>query len=410
MVTFRLRRRLSKTAITEMRTVRFWQTARVQLRTRTSAIPPVPPVRQCALSAPWRRTSARSTMTGGTAELQSVRRPCASGRKGEYMADSLMQTVTRIVDRGLKTNSYKLALLRSLVAIACKSTSAPLRVTKFDLAEQFVERYWPLALLFRVRQATLPDKDPVVMRLIRKEQGRLMFRDTMSAHKYRRRYPADYKGLIASVARQAFDDVLPRFHTVHKRLVEPHLYRLEEAGITIETNACNFLREHARCIDLLAIAGWVAFTEQFTSAPKLFEKIEGTAPSRKALAGYRTFLGTIDGFVCFYCGAPVTPNAPVDHLVPWAFVAEDKIKIWNLVIACKSCNGQKSSSVAGSDFIERLIERNEILLSTVEALPSPIKRELVEWRARSLREHQLLLAERCRLDGFREWHPKIHKA
>jgi hypothetical protein len=61
-----------------------------------------------------------------------------------------------------------------------------------------VERYWPLALLFRVRQATLLDnKDPVVMRLIRKEQGRLMFRDTMSAHKYRRRYPADYKGLIA---------------------------------------------------------------------------------------------------------------------------------------------------------------------------------------------------------------------
>jgi hypothetical protein len=51
------------------------------------------------------------------------------------MADSLMQTVTRVVDRGLKTNSYKLALLRSLVAIACKSNSAPLRVTRFDLAE-----------------------------------------------------------------------------------------------------------------------------------------------------------------------------------------------------------------------------------------------------------------------------------
>jgi hypothetical protein len=323
------------------------------------------------------------------------------------MADSLMQTVTRVVDRGLKTNSYKLALLRSLVAIACRSRSAPLRVTRFDLAEQFVQRYWPLALLFRVRQATVPDKDPVVMRLIRKEQGRLMLSDTLSVHKYRSSYPADYHQLTASVARQAFDDVLPRFHTVHKRQVEPYLYRLDGADIIVETSGCEFLREHARCVDLLAIAGWVAFTEQFTSAPKLFEKIEGTAASRKQLAPYRVFLGTIDGFVCFYCGAPVPPSTPVDHLVPWAFVAEDKI--WNLVIACEACNSQKSSSVAGSDFIERLIERNETLLSkSVESLPSLIRRELVEWRVRSLREHLLLLAERCRLDGFTEWRPLVH--
>jgi hypothetical protein len=173
------------------------------------------------------------------------------------MADSLMETVTRVLDRGLKTNSYKLALLRSLVAIACRSNSVPLRVTRFDLAQQFVERYWPPALLFRVRQATVPDKDPVVMRLIRNDQGRLMFPDAMSLNKYRRSYPDDYQQLIASVARQAFDDVLPRFHTVHNRLVEPYLYRLDGADVIIEASGCEFLRQHARCVDLLAIAGWV---------------------------------------------------------------------------------------------------------------------------------------------------------
>jgi hypothetical protein len=31
------------------------------------------------------------------------------------MTGSLLQTITRVIDRGLKTNSYKLALLRSLV-------------------------------------------------------------------------------------------------------------------------------------------------------------------------------------------------------------------------------------------------------------------------------------------------------
>src|SRR5262249_6210181 len=73
-------------------------------------------------------------------------------------------------------------------------------------------------------------------------------------------------------------------------------------------------------------------TEQFTSAPKLFEKIEGGAAKRNNLASHRTFLGAADGFVCFYRGVSVPQNAPVDHFIPWAFVLEDKV--WNLVLAC----------------------------------------------------------------------------
>jgi hypothetical protein len=138
-----------------------------------------------AAKSPVKRSHTRiSTLFRDTREMMYPTRGWRSARytrqRSKIMANSLMQTVTRVVDRGLKTNSYKLALLRSLVAIACRSNSAPLRVTRFDLAEQFVERYWPLALLFRVRQATVPDKDPIVMRLIRKEQARLMFPDTIS--------------------------------------------------------------------------------------------------------------------------------------------------------------------------------------------------------------------------------------
>jgi 5-methylcytosine-specific restriction endonuclease McrA len=318
------------------------------------------------------------------------------------MTHGLMQTVTRVVDWGLKTNSYKLALLRSLVVIAGRSSPGHLRVTRLELAECFVQLYWRLALLFRVRQATVPDKDPVVMRLIRREQLELSFSNAMGVHKYRQNYPARYQQLIATVARQAFDDVLPRFHTVHKRVTQPLLYRLEGNDLIIDEAACHFLRSNARCVDLLAIAGWVAFTEQFTSAPKL----EGAVATRKQLTPYRMFLGDICGFICFYCGTHVPTNAPVDHVVPWAFVAEDKV--WNLVIACESCNGQKSSSIASPDFITRLNDRNERLTAgSVELLPALIKRELAEWRVRNLRDHLLLLAERCRLDGFTEWHPLV---
>jgi hypothetical protein len=321
------------------------------------------------------------------------------------MTNDLMQTVTRVVDRGLKTNSYKLALLRSLVAIARKPANPPLKVTRLELAEQFVERYWPLALLFRIRQATVPDKEPVVMRLIRGEQTRLNFSSTMSFYRYRDKYPADYKKLLHGVARQAFDDVLPRFHTVHKRFVKPCLYQLDGSDIVIGEGSYKFLHCNARSVDLLALAGWVAFTEQFTSAPRLFEKIEGTPAGRKQLASYRTFLGATNGFACFYCGVPVPLNAPVDHVIPWAFVVEDKV--WNLVIACQSCNSQKSCSIASTDFVEQLHERNEKLIALPKvSLPSLIRRELGEWSTRSLRDHLSVLAEQCRLD-FAEWHPQL---
>jgi hypothetical protein len=235
-------------------------------------------------------------------------------------------------------------------------------------------------------------------------QTHLGFPNEMNVHKYRRRFPANYQRLIASVAREAFNDVLPRFHTVHNTRVEPRLYELNESDIIVEKPAYEFLRENGRSVDLLAIAGWVAFTEQFTSAPRLFQKIEGSAIRRNQLEPYRKFLGAIDGFVCFYCKAPVPQNAPVDHVVPWAFVAEDKV--WNLAIACASCNRRKSSSVASMDFIKQLSERNEKLIAeSAETLPSLIRRELAEWRVGSLRDNLFLLAERCRLDGFTEWCP-----
>jgi hypothetical protein len=253
-----------------------------------------------------------------------------------------------------------------------------------------------------VRQATVPDKDPVVMRLIRAEQSRRRFANEMTVRKYRQTFPDDYHRLIAAVAREAFDDVLPRFHTVHNQEVEPYLYELDGKDIIVGKPAHEFLKENARAVDLLALAGWVAFTEQFTSAPKLFEKIAGARAKRKQLASYRTFLGTTDGFVCFYCGVPVPQNAPVDHFIPWAFVLEDKI--WNLVLACASCNTQKSNAVASKKCVEQLNERNEKLIAkSLGTLPPLVSSELAEWRVRSLRDHLILLAERCLLDGFPEW-------
>lgn len=89
------------------------------------------------------------------------------------MISKYLRSIVLIVDRGLKSNSYKFALLRALSDFG----NQKLRTDSIDfewLAERFIDYYWPLTVKFRVRQATDASRDPVIMRSIRevlKENG-----------------------------------------------------------------------------------------------------------------------------------------------------------------------------------------------------------------------------------------------
>ena len=163
-----------------------------------------------------------------------------------------------------------------------------------------------------------------------------------------------------------------------------------------------FLRRNSKTLDLLALGAWVKFTERYTSAPRLYEKIQGLEPSRSGLKLYRQFLISRGVPHCFYCSNPCVTFPHVDHVVPWCFVAEDKV--WNLVLACESCNSRKTSMTPQDRFIEKLTERNASLLQVDESgLPVRVRRDLVEWRGGGLAEHVHILVDRCRADGFGVW-------
>jgi len=89
------------------------------------------------------------------------------------MALDYMNSVAQILERGQFANSYKFALLRSLAAFGMKPGNGEEPIEVEWLAERFVELFWPLTLRFNIRQATVPDKDPVVMRYIRDEASAL---------------------------------------------------------------------------------------------------------------------------------------------------------------------------------------------------------------------------------------------
>ncbi|MFB3164527.1 HNH endonuclease domain-containing protein [Neobacillus sp. 179-J 1A1 HS] len=54
----------------------------------------------------------------------------------------------------------------------------------------------------------------------------------------------------------------------------------------------------------------------------------------------------------------------MDHFIPWSFVQADQL--WNLVIACSTCNLSKSDKLANKLFLDIVIDRNNILGSIPE--------------------------------------------
>lgn len=327
------------------------------------------------------------------------------GREITELSGSLLSTVTQIMDRGQNTNSYKFALLRSLAAFGIQHGNGEEVISREWLAERFIEFYWPITVRFQIRQATVLDKDPVVMKFIRNETNELGLPPEMPLRRYRDQHSDRYGELVARTAGNAFDDVIPRFHTVARRKIKPRLYKIDGEDIIIGKKQRMFLRENHKTLDLLAVGAWVKFTESFTSAPRLYEKIQGLEPTRSTLTRYRNFLLSWGEPSCFYCSEPVRNNSDVDHVVPWSFIAEDKI--WNLVLACDQCNGDKLSATPADMFINKLNERNHQLLEVGDdnILDAKIRKELAEWRGRDLAEHIWMLVNRCRADGFGTWGP-----
>lgn len=137
--------------------------------------------------------------------------------------DRYLSVLYEIVTRGHNTNSYKFALWRALAVLAPSTDGSNPTISKQDLSSLFLEYYWPLEVKYHIRQGD-PDKDPIVMVRIREllKSERITQGETLK--EFQKRMPDDYKALHGRVAREAFDDVIPRFHKVHRAPIAPAIF------------------------------------------------------------------------------------------------------------------------------------------------------------------------------------------
>jgi hypothetical protein len=316
--------------------------------------------------------------------------------------DSYISTLHEIVTRGLNTNSYKFALWRALANLAPSKRE----ISKADLSPLFLGYYWPLEVKYHLRQSTDPDRDPVIMKRIRQlmKAGTITQGETLQ--KFEQRMPEEHKALLDRVEREAFDDVIPRFHIVRDRPTVSPIFTFAgkpgKAGATIELThgGRQFLIDNKRHVDYVAVSGWVRFTEQFTSAPRLHDKIENSK-KRGAVAQWREPLKAIQHARCFYDESHDMSSPEVDHVLPWSFVLEDKT--WNLVLACRKCNNTKRDRLANVYALDRLCARNEEIAKGPGGVEPAFFRHFSEWHSRDLLSHVKGLYDQAVADGFPEW-------
>jgi hypothetical protein len=222
-----------------------------------------------------------------------------------------------------------------------------------------------------------------------------------------RRMPAEYNALAAETAREAFDDVIPRFHIVRGAPIAPAIFRFTgrpgNSGDAIQLTSCSrkFLINYRKLVDYVVVSGWVRFTERFTSAPRLHDKINGAELNRRSVSQWREPLMTIQSGECFYNQSHDMAAPEVDHVLPWSFVLEDKT--WNLVVACRKCNNDKRDRLSNMEALERLCARNRQIAEGHIWPGAQFGRHFVEWHSRDLSSHIKGLYDQAIADKFPKW-------
>lgn len=264
-----------------------------------------------------------------------------------------------IILLGLNTATYKLALANCLMQYATQGkTTVPLD----ELAKDFFDIY--LARLENGKpQLILPNRMTVMEKVV--EQFRLGKLDRAQA--------------IFSVEKEAFQDVIPRFHTVDNKPVPARFYEQTTSGLIITDAAFAVLSGNDQPIlqqditsrwDLLEAAFEVRRSNiQLQNDIRRFYLLRGY--ERTYITRLRPVLNGYQQGFCFYCSEPMADSqVAVDHVIPRQVVFHDEV--WNLVLAHGFCNQQKSDFLPSMSHIEQLIYRNEFFIKSNHPLKDKI--------------------------------------
>lgn len=250
------------------------------------------------------------------------------------------------------STTYKPALLKAITRLTVRRPSNAIALV--SIGAEFARLYWNQTIVFHLRQAAIISKEPEVLAGIRSTSNRYSERTFSDL-------PAEARRSIEhEMARIIAIDVLRRFHASKPPGMPPlYLWHKGEDSITLPTGAVNFILANHVTLELIANHWWAAYLEKVNVlVPAIMDKVERDGARRSALTKFIKVLLTTDDDRCFYCqGLLEDLSIEVDHVLPWSYILADPL--WDLVLACRSCNAGKSDRLPQERFIEKLERTNQ---------------------------------------------------
>ena len=317
----------------------------------------------------------------------------------------LGQRVVAILETGLRTATYKLATLMALIEHCIENMPEQahdvLLVPMPELAHRVLEIYWRQVRPFEGQKLsqirgnaneTIPD----AARRLRAESG--AGSTSLSLEIAAIRTPEAYEMTIDEISLCLAREPLRRLQRVGGG-TDPFLY--DDTFLQTPTRSARRIREYvielkpgvahglARLAGLLKPALEIMWVEDVRRMNKFLDaEVPDVAghlfgQRRAALTGVREPFKEAFGAHCFYCGAHLPADNPIDHVLPWSLVGIDGLA--NLVLACARCNGDKSGALPSVRIVDRVLARAPYVLEEIASeLQWPTQRDRVVAAARGI--------------------------
>jgi len=263
---------------------------------------------------------------------------------------------------GRNAATYKIALAQSLIELTDEDKNI---VTLDELAAKFFNLYKD-----RLKNKNMPQ-------LYQKNRITVMERIIMN---YETDNITETKA-IENVARRAFNDVIPRFHTVYGSEIPIKFYEYNDGKLILTDNIHEIISNNdEKQIKSEVLSRWDLLEAAFeinNKNGKLINDIRKfyikNGYERTDITHNIPVLNSYQNDTCFYCGEKMQEGQiEVDHVIPRQLVQHDQI--WNLVLAHGFCNNQKLDALPSKEYIIKLINRNEHFIKSNH----PIKNKLIK--------------------------------
>lgn len=284
-----------------------------------------------------------------------------------------------IILYGLNAATYKMGLAQVLIDF---SISGRTSFEWEDLSEAYFDAYLNRLRINCMPQQGNPMRQTKMERIVKEFELNVLTRSQA----------------IAKVGETAFDDVIPRFHTIgtNKHIVSDFFYEIDFGKrLNIKDTMLNFDQPQLAQLKSEVTARWGLLEGAFSINQSDFRLANDTREiylkdgyKRRKLTDNIPFLAGYQGNTCFYCGEIMGSDIHVDHVLARQAINHDEI--WNLVLCHSNCNLLKSDRLVGEHFINKLIARNENIMGSNHPWKAQIANELgvtPHKRAKSLSWH-----------------------